>query len=99
MKSNFGDLGVSKSAILTVLAPLNLGFEIFLQFFKAEVCKNQNSECPRLTKLQFLKLLICQHWFHVKSECGGRKICKFPHCVNVFSHETHLFLVTWLKPQ
>ena len=41
VKSNFGDLGVSKSAILTILSPLNLGFEEILQFLKLKFAKNK----------------------------------------------------------
>ena len=38
VKSIFGDFGVSKSAILTVLAPPNLAIGELLQFVNAEIC-------------------------------------------------------------
>ena len=42
VKSYFGDFGDSKSAILTVLAPLNLGFGEFLQFLKLKFAKKKS---------------------------------------------------------
>ena len=58
VQSNSSDFGVSRSAILIVLAPLNLRLDKSLQFFKLKCSKNQNAESPKWSKLQFLSLLI-----------------------------------------
>ena len=65
---NFCESGVSKSAILIIIEVLKFSFCEFLHFILTEISTNFNLQPLELSKLQFLRVYICQSWFHVKYE-------------------------------
>ena len=52
---NFCECGVSKSAILTILTPLNFGFSKFLHFPEAETHQNHKFRALEIVKMAFFE--------------------------------------------
>ena len=48
---NFGESGVSKSAILTVSAPLKFGFSDFLQYLRAEIDQKSKFRASKIANI------------------------------------------------
>ena len=55
---NFCESGDSKSAILTVLAPLKFGFSEFLHFVRAKMNKKLKIKASKIVKFQFSILYL-----------------------------------------